>query len=616
MHQVVPLRKPPVFPDGRGDWLSRLESIFENAREPVMIYDSRRYGPTEPRIVFANAAYAALFGGSPQAHIGRTPIAVAEQDSEGLTSTSASVVRERDDGRSVSIELSFAPLEDDVGHVTHVIAFCREAEAVSLVKRSGLNDEKRTIAELRRELRNHKRVEKVLLDATCRDGLTGLPNRLLFLELVKEALLDAGRSGTSVSILFLDCDRFKFVNDTFGHLIGDMLLVEIARRLKRCLRPTDILARIGGDEFVVLLVQDDFLGAATSVAQRLSKTFSAPFKLEAEEFYLSASIGVAVSEPGDVIAENLMRDADIAMYQAKSVVGGQRCVAFSPHLRAGLLRRRTLETDLRRALDRSELSIAYQPIVRLADDRLTGFEALARWEHATLGTIAPTEFIAVAEESSLVVELGDWILHGACADLRRWQNHPHNESLSVSVNVSVKQLVDEHFTRHVASALMQSGLRAENLRLEITESSLMIDAELASALLLELRAIGVQSYVDDFGTGYASLTYLQRFPVTTLKIDRSFISGCTEGLANPVIAKTIVGLAQHLGLQVVAEGIETAAQEAALRGLGCDYGQGYYFGKPLPPGAVLDYIADRGGGPLDSRTLSLGGSMISRETPQ
>ena len=614
MQNVVPLHKLRLEQDGRNRDVRLLEAVLARTHEAAAIYDAQPLGSAEARIIFVNAAYATLMGGAAARHIGKKPILFAADGNEGKTSGSGR--HERSDGTSLALEMSLAPIEDERQRLNLVVAFYREAGGVSNDARAtAAPQEKRTIGALRRELRARKRVEKILLEATCRDGLTGLPNRLLFLELVTEALSKTRRSGTSVAVLFVGCDRFKFVNDTYGHLAGDTLLLEVAERLHQCVRPPGVLARIGGDEFVVLLRGGNTLGAAaTSLAQRLAKTFSLPFKLEGEEVYLSASIGLAVSSADDGIAEDLMRDADIAMHEAKHT-GGQRCVVFSPDLRVGLVRHRTLETDLRRALERSELCIAYQPIVRLIDGRLMGFEALARWEHATLGSVTPTEFIAVAESSKLIVELGDWILHEACIDLRRWQQADSADaSLCVSVNVSAKQLMDERFSRRVASALMQSGLRAESLRLELTESSLMVDSDMASALLGRLRAMGVCSHVDDFGTGYASLTYLQRFPVTALKIDRSFVSGCGDGLANPVIVKMIARLAADLGLRVVAEGIETAAQAQALTSLGCDYGQGYYFARPLAVSAVPAYLAERGG-PEESRAMSLGGSTISRTGP-
>ena len=447
---------------------------------------------------------------------------------------------------------------------------------------------------LRKEVSARRRAEKLLVAATSRDGLTGLPNRLLFLQRVERGLAGSRKSKLPIAVLFVDCDRFKLVNDTFGHLVGDLLLVEVAERIKACLRSVDELARIGGDEFAILLSEGHERAIATNIAQRIAKTFTAPFKIEGEELYLTASIGIALSVTGDESAEDLLRDADIAMFHAKHI-GKQHYEIFTTELRDRLMRRRLLDTELRRALERSELSVAYQPIVRLDTGALEGFEALVRWQHAELGFISPQELIAVAEESSLIVDVGDWILREACEELSRWQAFPHSETLTISVNVSTKQLVDERFTRRVCDALMQSGLRAERLHLEITESSLMMDSGLASSLLRELAAIGVHSHVDDFGTGYSSLTYLQQFPVAVLKIDRSFVSGNGDGIANPAIVKTIISLAAHLSLRVVAEGVETMEQERELRELGCTYGQGYYYAKPLQGEALVDYLSCNAG---------------------
>lgn len=593
MSHLAPVIEPRPKHEAGREPLQLAQSLLANAHEAVLIYDARLV-PVECRVVFVNAAFVKLTGAESIEHVGRTPFHLAGGDVTAHPEGAHTFSYERAAGSALTLEMVFVPLEDERGRATHIVAFCRdqlESGSTNALRKRIDSAEKRVTA-LRRELRTHKRSENRLLHATCRDTLTGLPNRLLFLELVKEALVESKRSAKSIAVLFLDCDRFKLINDTFGHLVGDLLLVEVARRMKESLRSNDVLARIGSDEFAIIIGDGYETAIATNVAQRISKSFSAPFNLNGEALYLTVSIGIALSGTDGETPEELLRDADIAMYHAKQL-GKQRCEVFSVELRDRLLRRRLLDTELRRALERSELSIAYQPIVRLADGRLEGFEALIRWQHSELGAISPQELITVAEESSLIVDIGDWMLRESCAQMSRWQRQiAGSEALSISVNVSVKQLLDERFTRRVSNALMQSGLRAERLHLEITESTLMLDSELATALLTELAEIGVRSHVDDFGTGYSSLTYLQRFPVAALKIDRSFVSGAGEGIANPAIVRTIASLAQHLGLPVVAEGVETSPQERELRALGCTYGQGYYYAKPLAADAIVEYLTN------------------------
>jgi diguanylate cyclase (GGDEF)-like protein len=427
---------------------------------------------------------------------------------------------------------------------------------------------------------------------TAIDSLTGLPNRALFVDYVKSALVrSSGNSEKHTAVFFLDCDRFKLVNDSLGHMTGDLLLIAIARRLESCLRPGDALARLGGDEFAILLenVRDE--AAAGGIGKRILTTLATPFAIGNHEVYASASIGIALGT-SESAPESLLRDADIAMYRAKAL-GKNRYEVFEAKLREQTSRLLQLENELRRALDNAQLSIAYQPIVSLADGRLTAFEALARWRHPTLGNITPVEFIPVAEETGLIIPLGNWILHAACSQTRHWQqSSPEHAALSVNVNVSVKQLLDERFTERVRETLEETGLRAEHLHLEITESTLMTEPARIAAILRELHAIGVKLHADDFGTGYSSLAIIHQLPIDTLKIDRAFISGRGGvGIANPEIVQAVVVLAAHLGLDVIAEGVETAEQESQLGAFRCGNAQGYRYARPLEPLTVAQYLS-------------------------
>jgi diguanylate cyclase (GGDEF)-like protein len=443
-----------------------------------------------------------------------------------------------------------------------------------------------------RSIDERQRTEEQLAHLAFHDPLTGLPNRALFDDCVRSAIARTHRTGQRLAVLFLDVDRFKLVNDTLGHLIGDQLLIAIARRLEGCLSSGDVVARQGGDEFTILLEESarDLASIAARIAERLLKAFSASFVVGEQEVYATASIGIALSSPGTTTPEDLLRDADIAMYRAK-VLGKHRFELFAIGQREAPKRLLEMETGLRRALDRSELTIAYQPIISLADGRLTAFEALARWEHAELGSVSPTEFIPIAEETGLIRLLGEWVLREALTQTRRWQQaFSAHASLCVSVNVSARQMQDDRFVEYVRAGLAQSGLGAEHLQVEITESCLISDPLRATAALHELRALGVKVHMDDFGTGYSSLAYVHKLPIDALKIDRSFVCGHDKAIANPDIVQTVIALAGQLGLETIAEGVQTEEQETQLYALRCTYAQGYHFAKPLNVEAAARYL--------------------------
>ena len=443
------------------------------------------------------------------------------------------------------------------------------------------------------DISERKVSEERLLHNAFHDALTGLPNRALFIDHVKLTIARSKRrEGHLFAVLFLDLDRFKIINDSLGHLIGDQLLVGIARRLEKALREGDTVARVGGDEFTILLEDIEDETEAVSVAERVQKALSAPFHLEGHEVFTTVSIGIAPSTTGYDDPEDILRDADTAMYRAKSL-GKARHEVFDKAMHAFAVNLLQLETDLRKALERRELFVLYQPIVALDDFRLCGFEALARWQHPERGLISPMDFIPVAEDTGQIIAIGEWMLHESCRQMRRWQKlFPSDAPLFVSVNLSAKQFAQANLIESVAAVLERTKLSPRSLKLEITESVVMDNIEAATEMLRQLRELGVQLAIDDFGTGYSSLSYLHRFPIDTLKIDRSFVTRMVDNSENIEIVRTIVMLAQILGMDVVAEGVETKEQLALLRKLGCEHGQGYYFSRPSTAVDAEKIIAD------------------------
>jgi diguanylate cyclase (GGDEF)-like protein/PAS domain S-box-containing protein len=441
------------------------------------------------------------------------------------------------------------------------------------------------------DITDRKRAEERLLHDAFHDALTGLPNRALFMDHVKLAIGRARRKGERLfAALFLDLDRFKIINDSLGHMVGDQLLVDIARRLEVCLRPGDTVARLGGDEFTILLEELAGPEDAIEVARRVQEAVSRPFRIGGHEVFTTASIGIALSGTGYERAEDILRDADTAMYRAKSE-GKNRHVVFDTAMHDRAMRLLQLETDLRRAVDRGELYLDYQPIVSLATGEVRSLEALVRWRHPERGVIPPGDFIPVAEETGLIIPLGRWVLREACRQTREWlAGGVIGPGVTVSVNLSGRQFSQADLPEQVGAALAESGLPAGNLKLEITESMVMENFETAIGVLRQLRQLGVELSIDDFGTGYSSLSYLHRFPINTLKIDRSFVTRMTDNTENAEIVRTIVTLARSLEMDVVAEGVETTAQLQRLRGLECDFGQGYLFSKPVGAETVSDLM--------------------------
>jgi len=468
--------------------------------------------------------------------------------------------------------------------------------AVELYWRTGKSPEEarmglgRSLAQAAAIALDNARLYEELRHQAFHDGLTGLANRALFSDRVEHALARSIRTGSIIGVLFVDLDDFKTVNDRFGHQAGDQLLRSIAERIVAILRPGDTAARLGGDEFAILLEdlhgQDD----ARLVAERLIHAIRTPTRLGDVDALVGASIGIALSTAGGELAPDLLRNADFAMYRAKGA-GKGRYEVFEASMRAGIAERAELEQIIHGAVDRGELRVAYQPIVELATGRAVGAEALVRWHPAGRPMLMPADFITLAEENGQIVAIGRWVIEEACRLGRRWQNQLNDPAFGISVNLSARQFQHPDLVRDVKAALASTGLAPAALTLEITESVLMQHTSSTIDTLGELRAHGVRLAIDDFGTGYSSLSYLDRFSVDVLKIDRTFIDGFGADREGPVLVRAIIELAQALGLQVVAEGIERVDQLAPLRALGCELGQGYLFSRPMEADALSGLLA-------------------------
>ncbi len=444
------------------------------------------------------------------------------------------------------------------------------------------------------DITEKKAAEAQLRYDSCHDSLTGLANRRLFMERLEEVIARTDDKNYLFAVLFLDIDRFKVVNDTLSHKVGDRLLVAVARALESCVRPEDTVARLGGDEFTVLLDNIKGIDNATQAAERIQNQLSLPFNIGGNEVFGTVSIGIALSSNGYKQAEDILRDADMTMYNVKTHRnGGQHYQIFDPNLHSKAMGMLQLENDLRGALGRQEFVLCYQPIVSLKNFRLVGFEALIRWQHPERGLVSPVQFIPMAEATGLINAIGYWTLEEACRQLKFWQEQfPGKPSLTISVNLSTKQFTQADLLDQIEKALQITGLESRFLKLEITESVLVENAERVNAMLVKMQQMGVRLSLDDFGTGYSSLSYMHSFPIDTLKIDRSFVTGVDTELGKIEIIRTVVGLAWNLGMDTIAEGVETKTQMYQLKSLKCNSAQGYYFSRPLDVKAAVALIAD------------------------
>ena len=551
----------------REDATFLLETLMDNVPDAIYFKDR------QSRFTRVNRYQAARFGiASPALAVGRTDFdfftdehaAQALRDEQEIIRTGLPLVNveekeTRANGEHCWVSTTKLPLRDRQGNIVGTFGISRD-----------ITERKKAGEQLQRQ--------------AFYDRLTDLPNRALFLDRLQHLFHRARRSlgNPQFAVLYLDLDRFKAINDSLGHQVGDELLSATARRLERCLRPGDTLARFGGDEFTVLLDDVRSEADATGVAQRIHEEVAAPLELRGTEVFTSVSVGIALSSGGYESPEEMLRDADTAMYRAK-MDGRARHQVFTGDMHQRAVSALRLETDLRRALERREIVPYYQPLVDLESGAVVGFEALARWRHPSRGMLLPDLFIPVAEETGLVVEIGAWMLAEACRQTREWQRrHPRWSTLGISVNVSGREISHGGVAAEVERVLSATGLDATSLTLEITESALMHNLSAGAGVVERLHAMSIGLHLDDFGTGTSSLAYLHSFPVQALKVDRSFVNRIDREPQQAAIVKAIVSLAHDLGMEVVAEGVETRAQVAALRALRFRRGQGFLFSKPLP----------------------------------
>lgn len=548
---------------------ARYRALFEESRDAIYM--------TTPdgRFIDVNQAFLELFGYSREELLRLDAGSLYERqgDREALLAEVSAT------GAARNHEVRLRRKDGTVVHCLLTTAARRGPDRTPLTYQGIIHD-----------ISERKRAEDRLAYDALHDSLTDLPNRALFLDRLRHAIARVRRDpSSSFAVLFLDLDRFKVVNDSLGHSVGDELLRSIGSRLVSVVRPGDTVARFGGDEFTVLLESVASVLEATYVADRIIQSLGEPFALERHEVYASASIGIALAD-ADTPPEELLRNADAALGRAKAA-GKSRYEVFDLAMHAAALSRLATETDLRRAITREEFTLVYQPIVTLSSGEIAGFEALLRWNHPDRGTVMPMEFIPVAEEMGLVFPLGRWVVERACRDLAVWQVN-HAGPLTMAVNISAKQLTQRDLVTHLERTLLYHDLSPAQFALEITESAIVESAESARRALARLRELGVELHLDDFGTGYSSLGYLHRLPVSALKIDRSFVRRMDRDARSAKLVHAIVALAGNLGVRTIAEGVTTAAQLAALRTMRCQSAQGFFFARPMDSAAVERLLAD------------------------
>jgi diguanylate cyclase (GGDEF)-like protein/PAS domain S-box-containing protein len=548
----------------------RFRSLLQNSADVNLIVDA------SGRVVYESPAIERVLGIAPEAHVGRPFTAALHPEDVAWAERALHDVLAQPDSE-LTLELRMRHLDGSWRHMEVVLRNLSDDPAVGGVVVN------------HRDITTRKELEAELTQRAFHDSLTGLANRALFADRLAHALARARRTPDRLAVLFIDLDDFKTVNDSLGHAAGDALLVQVAARLATGVRPGDTLARMGGDEFAVLVEDDVEDDSPAVIARRLLATLVDPFSVEGTEMFVHASVGIAVTTARGTSADEVLRNADIAMYTAKAR-GKDRVETFRPVMHTRAVDRLALKADLERALEREELRLLYQPIMQLDTGRIVGVEALLRWQHGSRGLVGPDAFIGVAEETGLIIPIGRWVRDEACRQTVAWAASGGGP-LAINVNVSARELEEPGFVEGLRRTLATTGLSAGSLTVEITESTLMQDPDLAAATLHELKAMGVRLAIDDFGTGYSSFAYLQRFPIDELKIDRSFVAGLLGSAEQAAMVVSILRLSESLRLETVAEGIELGEQRDELLALGARLGQGYLFAEPLSADAIGRMVA-------------------------
>lgn len=585
------------------DRMRLLESVVANAKDAVLITEASPIDKPGPRIVYCNRSFSQATGYEEAEMLGRTPRLLQNANTsrdvldrlrsalEHWQPIEVELINARRDGSEFWVELSIVPVVDEQGRYTHWISVQRDITerrcAADMADQARLA--KAENAALEAKLRERHRVEQSLAYAAFHDDLTHLRNRAYVMDRLQSLIVDERRVEAShASLLFLDMDRFKLVNDSLGHRAGDLLLMQMARRLETCVRSGDTLARVGGDEFIVLIENDPDRRAGIEVAERIIEAFEKPFRISEQDIFSSASIGIVHVDARYDTPEQLVRDADVAMYAAKQSGAGNYSL-FTESMRVAAIETLSLQNDLRTALVQKEFSLAYQPIYALSQPGCVGVEALARWHHPVRGWVAPEVFVPMAEEIDVIRELGHWVMTEAVRQMNAWGEGA--AGLKLFVNISAREVRDYRFLDQVDEALAAGGLSPCRLQLEITENVFIQDPVHVARVLDALRARGIRIVLDDFGTGYSSLSYLDRFPIDALKIDREFVNRMVHTQRTHAIVDSILSLGTALGADIVAEGIETQQELALLEKLGCPFGQGFLLAPPMSAETFAECLA-------------------------
>ncbi len=597
--------------------LRLLESVVVHANDAILITEAEPIGLPGPRIVYCNAAFTRTTGYGEAEVLGKTPRLLQNEHTDRATldrlraalekwqPVEVELLNSRRDGSEFWVELSIVPVANEKGWFTHWISVQRdisERKRAEEIEQQARRAQAENMA-LEARLLERQRIEQELSWAATHDNLTELYNRAWIMGRLRELLSRTPSSHPEAAVLFMDLDRFKLVNDSLGHRAGDQLLTDMARRLESCLRSVDTLARVGGDEFVVL-IEDDAPGrAAGEVAYRIAQSLQKPFRIQGQNIFSSSSIGIVLLEAHYHTPEELLRDADTAMYVAKEE-GVGRYVFFTPSMRDSVVETLALQNDLRHAMKREEFTLCYQPIHEPHTCAIRGIEALLTWQHPERGSVTPEVFIGMAEELGILRDIGHWVVHEACHQLAAWRRaHPKAcEHLTLNINVSAQELKHHSFKSDLVSALEGSGVPAHLLQLEINEGVFRYHPEIIGQILHEIRALGVSIVLDDFGTGYSALSYIDQYEIDAIKVDRAFVLRMVLHRRSMAIMQSLLWLGRTLELDIVAEGVETLEQLEMLQSLGCPLAQGYFLSRPMTPEQIARLLSKREVAPSGARS--------------